>query len=135
MDGDPAGNEVATEEVDAEILAGATLAYADGTRETPAISAGIREFTKRKNEGGDKKGNWARLAEMESFSFRWPQFLQNKVSHGYLQHGRQSNDPLTVRYRKRRPAGRWFTGPVGDRVAHAAAALTCGTLNADKPGE
>ena len=130
----PARHDVVADEVDKELL----LSGPDSTglgREFDGLSAGIRDFLKNKNETGAKDETWARLTEMTGFSLGGFGFFKTRLVMGTYNRERKATILRQFTTDMDALRGGGLRAPIGNRIAHAAAALTWGAINTDKPGE
>ena len=131
----PARHSVVAEQVDKELLLPATDPVGGG-REFSGLPEEIREFIKTTKDGNTGKDEtWTRLTEMEGFSLGGFGFSQARLGMGT--YNRERNATILRQFSTDKDAlrGGGLRVPVGNRIAHAAAALTWGAVNVDKPGD
>lgn len=96
------------------------------------ISAETREPTKHKTENEDKEAR-ERLAAMTIFPLGGFGFFNTRLGMGTYNLGRKTTIPRRYDTAKDALWGAGLRAPIGNRIARDAAALTLGTLNADRP--
>ena len=131
----PARHEVAAEEVDKELPAGTALDDADGTRETPGISAEIIEVLNHKTESEDEEAPWTRLTQMANFSLGGFGFCKTRWGMGTYSRERKTTIPRQYATAKDALRGDGLRAPIVGRISRAAVALSRGTPNAGKHGD
>ena len=122
----PARHSVVADQVDKELLLTATEPVVGG-REFSGLSEEIREFIKTTKEGNTGKDEtWTRLTEMTGFSLGGFGFFQTRLGMGT--YNRERKATILRQFATDKDA-LWDSGlrvPIGNRIAHAAAALTWG---------
>ena len=130
----PARHSAVADQVDKELLLTATEPGAGG-REFSGLSEEIREFIKTTKEGNTGKDEtWTRLTEMTGFSLGGFGFFQTRLGMGTYNRERKATILRQFATDKDALRDGGLRVPIGNRIAHAAAALTWGAVNADKPG-
>ena len=125
---------MAAEEVDKELMVTARdRGFANSEYE--GLSAEIRAFLKNKNETGTKGDTWALIAEMAGFSMGGFGFFKTRLGMGAYNRERKATILRQFIADKDALWGGGLRFPIGNRVAHASAALTWGAMNPDKPGD
>ena len=104
-------------------------------REFVGLSAEIMEFLKNKDGANPKDETWNRLTEMTGFSLVGFGFFKTRLGMGT--YNRERNATILRKFNSGKEAlrGSVLRVPIGNRIAHAAAALTWGTSHPDKPDE
>ena len=130
----PTRHDVVSEEADKELLLNASEGRAPHYDST-GLSAEVVEFAKLKEENGDKEDTWARLAEMAGFPLGGFWFFGALLDVRTYNRGRKGATPRQFGAEKDARWGDGLREPIGNRVDHAAATLTWGTLTPEKPGD
>ena len=104
-------------------------------KEFSELSAEIREFLKTKDDTGPKDETWARITEMDGFPLVGFGFFKTRLFTGAYNRKRKATAIRQFATDKDALRGGGLRVPIGNRIAHAAAALCWGAINADKPGE
>ena len=116
---------MAAAEVDEELMLTAhDQGY--GSREYAGLSAEIREFLKNKNETGARDETRARLAEMAGFPMGGFGFFKTRLGMGAYSRERKAAILRQFTTDKDALWGGGLRVPIGNRIAHAAAALNWG---------
>ena len=129
-----ARHDVVAEEVDKELSA--NVRDTDGMgREFSGLSAEIRGFLKNIDGSNPKDETCNRMTEMAGFSLGGFGFFKTRLGMGTYNRERKATSLRQFNTDKDALRGGGLRVPIGNRIAHAAAALTWGTLYTDKPDE
>ena len=132
-----AAHEVASEEVDKELIKETSNTAADhprGPNEHSGLSSEIRDFSKQKTENEEKEDTCARVAEMTCCPLGGFGYFRMRLGTGTYNRERK---PTIMRQFSTVGDALWGAGlraPIGNRISHSASDLTWGALNVDKPG-
>ena len=106
-----------------------------GGREFAGLSAQIRDFLKNKEDTSAKAETWTRLTEMAGSPVGCFGFCETRLRMGAYNPERKATTLRQFATDKDASWGGGLRVPIGNRIAHAAASLTWGAINTDKPGE